>query len=101
MGYFSNGSEGMEYMARYCERCVNFRDNGSGSEGCPIMDLHLLWNYDAVGKNADKAKTDALNHFIPRDGIYNGQCTMFQLPVLPTQRELERAGQLRMDLQKG
>jgi hypothetical protein len=97
MGYFSNSSEGMGYMEKFCTRCVNWRDNGSGTEGCPIMDLHSLWNYEAVGKDADKAKTGALSHFIPREkNGENGECSMFQLPILPTQKELERAGQLRI-----
>lgn len=79
MGYFSNGTEGMDYEERFCSRCVNWRDNGDGrGYGCPIIDLHSLWNYDAVGEKADKAKTQALNHFIPRTGLYNDQCVMFQ-----------------------
>ena len=97
MGYFSNSSEGMGYMEHYCCKCVNWRDNGSGQEGCPIQDLHMMWNYEAVGKNADKAKMAALNFFIPRnDQGENEQCVMFQLPVIPTRRELERLGQLRI-----
>ena len=80
MGYFSNGTEGAEYTESYCSRCANWRDSGDGrGYGCPIIDLHSLWNYDAVGENGDKIKSAALNHFIPRDGIFNGQCTMFQL----------------------
>ncbi len=98
MGYFPNASSHEYYLAEFCLKCVNYRDNGSGSEGCPILDLHFLWNYDAVGKNGDKTKEAALNHFIPIEDVQNGQCSMFQLPILPTQRELERAGQLRMDL---
>lgn len=98
MGYFANGSEGDYYMAHYCMKCVNWRDNGSGTEGCPIIDLHSLWNYDAVGKNADKVKAEALSHFIPREGIENGECSMFQMTPEPNQRELERAGQKRLEL---
>lgn len=26
MGYFSNGTEGMDYYARWCERCVHDRE---------------------------------------------------------------------------
>jgi hypothetical protein len=96
VGYFSNGSEGQGYMEHYCYKCVNWRDNGSGSEGCPIIDLHLLWNYEAIGKGSDGVKSTALNHFIPREGPYNGECTMFQLPPVPSQRELERLGQMRL-----
>lgn len=105
MGYFANGTEGERYMQEFCFKCVNWRDNGSGSEGCPIIDLHMMWNYDAVGKNADTVKAQTLSHFIPRemvkwpDGIEhedNAQCVMFQLPPRPTQRELELAGQQRL-----
>src|SRR4051812_14099639 len=96
MGYFANGTSGDFYQAHYCERCVNWRDNGSGSEGCPIIDLHLMWNYDAIGKDADKTKAAALEHFIPIEGVDNGECSMFQMTPQPSQRELERAGQQRI-----
>ncbi len=98
MGYFSNGTEGEMYMEHYCYRCMNWRDNGTGTEGCPIIDLHLLWNYDAVGKDADKTKATALSQFIPITKTENGECTMFQMPPQATQRELERLGQTRMTL---
>lgn len=100
MGYFSNGEAGMYYEEEYCVKCVNWRDNGSGSEGCPILDLHSLWNYDAVGKNKDSTKEAALSHFIPRKGIENCECKMFQLKPVPSQRELELAGQQRLELLK-
>lgn len=42
MGYFSNGSEGMDYEARYCERCVHQKpDEG----GCAVWLAHMLHNY--------------------------------------------------------
>ena len=96
MGYFSNGSEGLYYQEEFCLKCVNWTDNGSGSEGCPIMDLHSRWNYDAIGKDADVVKQQALSHFIPRSGICNEKCTMFQIRPAPTQAELERLGQSRL-----
>lgn len=98
MGYFPNGSEAENYQATFCWKCVNWRDNGSGSEGCPIMDLHFIWNYDAVGKNADATKKRALDLFIPKekDGIFNAECTMYQIRPAPTQAELERLGQGRL-----
>lgn len=97
MGYFSNGTEGDIYTARYCLRCVNWRDNGSGSEGCPIIDLHMLWNYDDVN-DSKSIKQQALSHFIPREGIQNLECTMFQMTPEASQKELERAGQQRWSL---
>lgn len=85
MAYFPNGSAGMDYMDRHCANCVNWKDNGSGSEGCYIMDLHTLWNYEACnGDQPDasaekKAKYEALEHFIPttKDGLYADNCKMF------------------------
>lgn len=41
MGYFSNGTEGTLFQARYCNRCVHDRD-----EDCPIWMLHLSYNND-------------------------------------------------------
>jgi len=75
MGYFSSGTEGMDYQARYCERCVNYGpDEGPG---CPIWSLHLLWNYDSC---RDEMKDKALRHFIPiaENGVWNEQCRMFK-----------------------
>jgi hypothetical protein len=89
MAYFPNGTSGMDYEERYSSKCVNWKDNGSGSEGCFIFDLHLLWNYDACnGKDAPvdsvkHIKWEALEHFIPtnKDGIGAEQCKMFH-PIL-------------------
>lgn len=77
MAYFPNGTAGADYQARYCERCVH-DVNGD----CPILFLHLLWNYDAVGAGKDETKETALNAFIPRSEgkLDNEQCRMF-IPV--------------------
>lgn len=85
MAYFSNGFETEDYHERYCHQCVNWKDNGSGSLGCPIDDLHLFWNSDACnGEEAAKnsvrhTKWVALENFIPtsKDGLWPEQCRMF------------------------
>lgn len=75
MGYFSNGSEGLDYEARYCSRCVHESED---KETCPVLTLHMIWNYDACGDSPEaKAKKKALDTLIPREGIGNGQCSMF------------------------
>ena len=78
MAYFSNGTEGRNYEAAYCVKCVNFRDNGSGSLGCSIMDAHAFANYDQLKDGEGNLKT-VLNILIPRgkDGLGNEQCSMF------------------------
>ena len=93
MGYFPNGSSHAHYLEALCTRCLNFRDladgrgpgslRGAGSlrgPGCPIIDLHFRWNYDAL---KDTSKRLALNHFIPIEEdefghkTINGDCVMF------------------------
>jgi len=59
MGYFSNGSEGCDFQAQFCEHCVH-----DINEDCPVLLLHLMWNYDAVGEDKDDVKETALKVFI-------------------------------------
>lgn len=79
MGYFPNGTSGLDYESRYCEHCVHngMDENGEFPDGgCPILLLHLMWNYDQCD---DDDKKLALDVFIPRseDGLSNEQCKMF------------------------
>lgn len=66
MGYFSNGTEGMEYEAKWCARCVH-------SLNCSVWTAHLLFNYE-------KGRREVLDILIPRskDGLSNNKCTMFK-----------------------
>ena len=43
MGYFSNGSEGMDYEERYCKRCIHY--GPEEGPGCPIWFAHLVYAY--------------------------------------------------------
>ena len=72
MGYFSNGSEGMAYEARYCDRCVH--QGPPEGPGCAVWLAHLLANYDEC-----ENKASILHLLIPRsrDGLDNEQCLMF------------------------
>jgi len=77
MGYFSNGTQGRDYEAAYCEKRVNYRDNGSGSLGCPIMDAHAFANYDQHSPEEKNLKL-VLSLLIPRDNKGdNEECAMF------------------------
>jgi hypothetical protein len=83
MGYFSNGTEGMEYQAQYCDKCIHWpADPDKG--GCHVWLLHLLHN------GADDKVHEALNILIPRtaDGLGNEKCTMFH-PGDNTEPEFE------------
>jgi len=68
MGYFSNGSEGMDFEARYCDKCVHQED------GCAVWLAHLEHNYDECN-NPDSI----LHILIPRskEHLGNDQCKMF------------------------
>ena len=69
MAYFANGSEGDAYESRYCERCQHY------DEGCVIMDLHMLWNYE---QTEDNDKRIALETLIPTgENGFPLQCLMF------------------------
>lgn len=70
MGYFSNGSEGMDYEERYCDRCKH------QAAGCAVWLAHMLHNYKECNN-----KESILNLLIPRSagGIGNEQCKMFLL----------------------
>ena len=73
MAYFSNGTEGEYYQEKYCDRCVH----DDTEAGCPVWALHMEWNFDAVGKDKDETKAQALDTLWPRDGVHNGECRMF------------------------
>ena len=72
MGYFSNGTEGMEYEAQYCERCVH--QGGPEGPGCMVWLAHNLYNYKECNN-----KDSILHLLIPRskDHLSNEQCKMF------------------------
>jgi hypothetical protein len=74
MGYFSNSDDGHSYEARWCNRCIQ----DMGEEGCAIMAMHFLYNYDQNdGTPEGKAIKDALEFFIPRKKGRNRKCRMF------------------------
>lgn len=76
VGYFSNGSDGDAYRARWCSRCANDGDNRADI-GCAVMDLHLLYNYE---QHNNKTMEDFLTDLIPRDVRGgNEQCRMFRV----------------------
>jgi hypothetical protein len=80
MAYFPNGTSGEIFIEHHCERCVNWRDNGNG-HCCPIIDLHLIWNYDQIGEGDGNKRTKAfLEALIPTDQeskVYPAECSMF------------------------
>ena len=73
MGYFSNGTEGDEFEARQCSKCVHNVD-----DGCPVMGAHILFAYELVDKKDHPGKV-MLDMLIPssKDGPWNDDCRMF------------------------
>jgi len=73
MGYFSNGTEGDRYEEEYCLKCKH--GQGEFSDDCPILALHMTYNYDQF---KDDILKSILDSFIPRDKDgYNEKCKMF------------------------
>lgn len=66
MGYFSNGSEGLEYEDRYCQKCVHYKN-------CMVWLAHIEFNYKECNN-----KNSILNYLIPIDEKGNNlKCAMF------------------------
>lgn len=67
--YFPNGTSGLDFQSRYCDRCANNVDKNDGrGPGCPVFDVHFLHNGDQFKNEAVKSILDTL---IP------GECAMF------------------------
>lgn len=70
MGYFSNGTEGEDFYAKWCARCIH----ESEEPGCSVWLAHQIHNYDECNN-----PSSILHMLIPRskDGPGNEMCTMF------------------------
>jgi hypothetical protein len=80
MGYFSSGTEGIDYMERWCQHCANCGDDAY-EFGCSVWDLHSLYQADRDFRAADGGPVGRLlDALIPRTdkGLGNGQCKMFR-----------------------
>ena len=71
MGYFSSGTEGLDYEDQYCVRCAH--NPPEDEKCCPVWMAQMSYN-----ASADAEAKDILAMLIPRneDG-FNEQCTMF------------------------
>jgi hypothetical protein len=79
MAYFPNGTAGMIYDEQYCWNCVHWPIDDD-APGCPIWNLHHLYNYDQCDDDArGKAIKSFLETLIPTsdDGLGADQCSMF------------------------
>ena len=86
MGYFPNGTAGMDYEAKYCEQCVH------QEPGCAVWLAHMLRNYDEANND------DSILHMlIPLDGVQNKQCRMFHPKTTPAQSVEDRERQKLLD----
>ena len=70
MAYFPNGTSGEMYEEKWCCQCRHYEPQ------CPIMDLHLFYNYDFVNDKEHPAKI-MLDTLIPMKGLYADKCSMF------------------------
>jgi len=86
MAYFPNGISHECYIESLCYRCVHWLDTDDGrGPGCPIMDLHFLWNYEALKKPAKLCVLELFIPMDPDDPTQPADCHLFH----PTQHEEE------------
>lgn len=75
MGYFSNGTEGLDFDEKWCSRCVHLPKRQD--RGCPVMLAHLLFAYELCNEKKHPGKV-ILDILIERDEATGAQrCTMF------------------------
>lgn len=74
MGYFPNSIAFDHFERHNCAHCIHNNDSPDALN-CPVIELHLLFNYDQHG---DKDIKDALNLFIPTESGQNKNCRMYQ-----------------------
>ena len=75
MGYFSNGTEGTNYMETYCFNCVNWKEDDYGTS-CPVWDLHIRYSYELCNNKENEGK-QMLDYLIPIKACKNLECKMF------------------------
>ncbi len=80
MAYFPNGTSGMVFEEEYCDKCMNRRDLKDGrGPGCPIWDIHMLFNYDQHKETDEGKRTkEILEILIPTKDLWADECSMFQ-----------------------
>ena len=85
MAYFPNGTSAEIYEAEYCRRCLHHR-GADGRSMCPIMMLHMIYNYDLCNQ-----PDNWLDELIPRtaDRVDNEQCTLFVAGDAPDPNQLD------------
>ena len=75
MAYFPNGTSYDFFQGDWCNNCKHSIDNGTGSYGCPLTDVHFIYS-DKMHESSKR--TWVYNMFeilIESDKSY--KCTMF------------------------
>jgi hypothetical protein len=77
MAYFPNGTSFATWQGENCDGCLNYRDNGTGSYGCPITDAYFLMSHQMHDRRGRRTPVfDTLDYFIPDDGTDAFKCKM-------------------------
>lgn len=98
MAYFPNGTSFADWQQSNCADYLNYRDNGSGSFGCPITDAHFLLAGEMCDKDGEDTETaKVLLNFIPEDGLYAAACKMRLTRETIETEERERNYQLDLE----
>ena len=75
MAYFPNGTSFMFFQDEWCSNCKHYTDNGTGSFGCPLTDVHFIYS-DKTHDNGGRTWVyDMFERLIESGKSY--KCTMF------------------------
>lgn len=96
MARFSNGTEGMIFVAENCDYCANWKERSedypasSDTQGCPIWDAHILYQPNAAEESDLSAVLDLLIQDTPK----GPRCNLF----VPESKQAlaEQEGQIRL-----
>lgn len=86
MGYFSNGSEGLDFRETYCEHCVNLPERDD--RDCPVYSAHLAFCYELCNEKKHPGKI-ILDMLIEREDCSN-RCMMFVDKRKPVRTVVDR-----------
>ena len=74
MGYFANGTEGLQYQEEHCSRCVHSQQSAE-YPSCPVWDAHVLFAYEECDSKSNAEQI--LELLIPNAGTGNAQCALY------------------------
>ena len=87
--YFPNGTSFLDWQEHNCTRCLHYTDNGTGSKGCPLTDVHFLY---ADERHKSEPVKEILDTLIGNDGKCSMQAPRDMLVRVRDAKKCRRTG---------